>query len=161
MTEWETFQNRRRHVIGKLHPGRGPLVHVKAIDNLQWRRRRQENGWRGRDDSSCRGRAEHTVDVIFNHPRWPIYWVIVGRRRSSICEFCPVVPTKETTDVGSSTPGFAVHCWSSTRSGKHQLRRSDNSTATSSADVPRWARQYRELHNHGNFLAPPTFSFFT
>ena len=40
MTEWETFQNRRRHVIGKLHPGRGPLVHVKAIDNLQWRRRR-------------------------------------------------------------------------------------------------------------------------
>ena len=93
----------------------------------------------GEDVTTRHVEVEHTVDVIFDHPRWPTYWVIIGRRRSSICEFCPVAPTKETTDVGSSTSGFAVHCWSSTRSGKHQLRRSDILTATSSADVPRWA----------------------
>ena len=49
--------------------------------------------------------VDHTVDVIFDHPQWPTYWLIIGRRRSSICECCP---DKETIDVGSSTPGFAV-----------------------------------------------------
>ena len=84
--------------------------------------------------------VDHTVDVIFDHPQWPTYWLIIGRGPSSIFECCP---DKETIDVGSSTPGFAVGTLIVSRPGKHQLRWLDNLIATSSADVPHWARQDR------------------
>ena len=95
-----------------------------------------------------RDEVEHTVDVIFDHPRWPTYWLTIGRRRSPICEFCSVVPTKRLLTSDHLRRESLFTDWSSTRSGKHQLRRSDNSTATSSADVPRWARQYRYAGNY-------------
>ena len=87
--------------------------------------------------------AEHTVDVIFDHPRWSTYWLTIGRR-SSICEYCPVVPRKRPlTSNHASTPGFAVGILivdSVGETSTASIRQLDRFSAESSIVIQNWLR---------------------
>ena len=76
--------------------------------------------------------------------------------------FC--CPDKETTDVGSSTPGVVVHWLIVNSVGKAStasIRQLDRYIVSGCAALSTSVPICRELRNHGDFLAPPAFSFST
>ena len=112
-----------------------------------------------------RDEVEHTVDVIFDHPRWPTYWLTIGRRRSPICEFCSVVPTKRLLTSDHLRRESLFTDWSSKfsvgKASTASIRQLDRYIVSGCAALSTSVPICRELRNHGDFLAPPAFSFST